>query len=381
MLSEALAGRFLEKVAEYTDYNINIMNQKGIIIASRTESRVGTFHEIAFRILHGEEDEIDVDESSKFIGVKEGINMAVLYEGKRVGVIGITGEPEKIRPVALLLRMSLETALDYEAYKEARFQRRSLKEQFISQTIYGSRTQEDEDALEECARRLGLEQKFVRAPILFRFPDASDNAEKILQCLRDYHFISRQDVIGLTRNNGILLLRHFEDAPPELIRDYKSLIKENVGQLLWYLNNHTSRYGLYVGSCQRRFGDYHTGYLHCKWLSDNFGKEQGGIYFFYDYVGTYFHSLLPLPDLKGVFGFFAESFDDKFLESYCEIMTALDCVNYNLEEAGKKMHVHKNTVVYRLNKIRSSFSLNPLFNHREREFAVLFHEYLKRSGS
>lgn len=376
-----MARRFIEKVTEYTDYNINIMNQKGIIIASKTESRIGTFHEIAFRIVHGGEDEIDVDESNRFIGVKEGVNMAVFHGGKRVGVVGITGDPAEIRPVALLIRMSLETVMDYEAYKEARFQRRSLKEQFISQTIYGSRTQEDADALEECGRRLGLEQKFVRAPILFCFPDASDSAEKILQCFRDYHFISRQDVIGITRNNGILLLRHFEEAPPELIRDYKSLIKENIGQLLWYLNNHTSVYRLYVGSCQRRFSDYHTGYLHCKWLSDNFGKEQGGICFFYDYVGKYFRSLIPASDLKGVFGFFLESFDGKFLENYCEIIAALDSANYNLEEAGKKMHVHKNTVVYRLNKIRSTFNLNPLFNHQEREFAVIFHEYLKRSGN
>lgn len=381
MLSEDLAGRFLKKVAEYTDYNINIMNQKGIIIASKTENRVGTFHEIAFRIIQGEDDEIDVDQSNKFIGVKAGVNMAVLHDGKKVGVIGITGDPVQIRPVALLMRMSLETVMDYEVYKEERFRRRSLKEQFINQTIYGSRTKEDEDYLGECARRLGLEQKFVRVPVLFHFPDVSDDAEKILQSFRDYHFISRQDVVGVTKNNGILLLRHFEDVPQDLIKNYKALIRENISQLLWYLNNHTSLYRLYIGSCQNRFENYHRAYLHCRWLSERFGKEGGGIYYFYDYVGEYFRSLIPLSDLEGVFDFFQENFDEKFLENFCELITVLDSVNYNLEEAGKKMYVHKNTVSYRLNKIRGLLNLNPLFNQREREFAVLFFEYLKGTGN
>lgn len=378
MLNEVLASQFLEKIREYTECNVNIMNEKGIIIASKTESRIGTFHEIAFRIVHGEEDEITVGENTQFIGVRPGINLAVFHKSKKVGVIGITGDPAKIRPVALLIRMSLEVVLDYEYYKEDHFQRKSLREQFINRTIYGTRTEEDKEKLTTCAQRLGLEEKFARIPILLDFPDERDSAEKILQGLKDYNFISKQDVVGVIRNNKLLFLRHLEDPPLELIKNHKSVIRENMGQILWYLNNHASEWRVYVGSYQSRFSDYHIGYLHTKWLSEYLEKEKNRIYFFYDSVDKYFLSLIPFSDLKGVFRFFSVNFDEKFLGNYREIITILTAANYNLEDAGKKMHIHKNTVAYRLNKVRDALGINPLSYYQDREFVTIFNEYLRR---
>ena len=42
MIEPELARRFIEQVTQYTEYNINIMNESGVIIASRDPKRVGT---------------------------------------------------------------------------------------------------------------------------------------------------------------------------------------------------------------------------------------------------------------------------------------------------------------------------------------------------
>ena len=47
MLDKILAERFIDKISEFTEYNVNIMNEKGIIIASKDKDRIGGFHEIA----------------------------------------------------------------------------------------------------------------------------------------------------------------------------------------------------------------------------------------------------------------------------------------------------------------------------------------------
>ena len=48
MINQAFAEQFIRRIRSQTDYNINIMNEHGIIIASCSEERVGTFHATAF---------------------------------------------------------------------------------------------------------------------------------------------------------------------------------------------------------------------------------------------------------------------------------------------------------------------------------------------
>ncbi len=56
MISKLLAEKFIEQVTAYTTYNVNIMDEDGVIIASRNADRVGQYHEIAYRIVHGKAD-------------------------------------------------------------------------------------------------------------------------------------------------------------------------------------------------------------------------------------------------------------------------------------------------------------------------------------
>ena len=46
--------------------------------------------------------------------VLPGINMVIATGGKREGVVGVTGAPEEVRPVALMVKMAFETMLKYE---------------------------------------------------------------------------------------------------------------------------------------------------------------------------------------------------------------------------------------------------------------------------
>ena len=48
MLENSLAEKLIEQVTKYTSYNVNIMNERGVIIASRNPERIGKFHEVAW---------------------------------------------------------------------------------------------------------------------------------------------------------------------------------------------------------------------------------------------------------------------------------------------------------------------------------------------
>lgn len=375
-LDTQFATQIIEKVKQYTDYNINIMNERGIIVASLTRERIGTFHEIAQRIIRGDKDEIVVDKDESYIGTKEGVNIAFYYKNKKVGVIGITGEPEKVRPIAMILRMSIETMLEYELYKEERFQRKNLKEQLLSRVMYGENVTEEE--LSEYARRLQLEEKYIRIPVIMRFNKSAEFTEKVLADVREYHYLSKQDITSITRNKDMIIFKHFEKDLMQLLREYKFLLAESISPVLRYLKSRNIAYTIYVGSFQNRYVDYRTGYSHCRWLR-NHCKAEGRSYYFYDYVDEYFHSFVPFDEVRGIYDIFQKEMGDKEIENYVSVMAALGAAGYNLTEASKLMHVHKNTLVYRLDKLREEFGLNPILEQKDREFMANLCDYLVKT--
>ena len=110
MINKDFAEKFIERVSRYTKFNVNIMDEKGVIIASRDRKRIGQYHEIAHRLITGTEEMIDTTGMS-FPNVLPGINMIIMTGGKREGVVGVTGDPQEVRPVALMVKMAFETML------------------------------------------------------------------------------------------------------------------------------------------------------------------------------------------------------------------------------------------------------------------------------
>ena len=68
VLDVELAEKIIDKLADCTDYNVNIMNDKGIIVASKDKSRVGTFHEVALEIVQKKLDYKEVEGGGHFPG-------------------------------------------------------------------------------------------------------------------------------------------------------------------------------------------------------------------------------------------------------------------------------------------------------------------------
>ena len=125
MIDKVLAERLIEKISQTTEYNVNIMNEDGIIIASRMKERVGAFHEVAFNLLRGEETSRIVTREDPENGIMPGVNMVIIVNRQREGVVGLTGDPREVMPVAKIVKMSVEVMLEYELYKYERLPNKS----------------------------------------------------------------------------------------------------------------------------------------------------------------------------------------------------------------------------------------------------------------
>lgn len=91
----------------------------GIIIVSSDAQRIGTFHEGAMISVKEKRKVIIRKEDEQYLqGVKAGINLPVFFLNNVIGVIGITGEPERILPYGELLRKMTELLVQESYYSE-----------------------------------------------------------------------------------------------------------------------------------------------------------------------------------------------------------------------------------------------------------------------
>lgn len=99
------AQEMVDAIAQIiSNRTINIMDKNAVIIASSDPNRIGTFHQGAAEVLaSGKPVYIQKDELSRYEGAREGINLPIVLDGKLFGVVGIYGNPEEVKDAANLL--------------------------------------------------------------------------------------------------------------------------------------------------------------------------------------------------------------------------------------------------------------------------------------
>ncbi|MDO3409882.1 sugar diacid recognition domain-containing protein [Saccharibacillus sp. CPCC 101409] len=127
-LSEKQAQEIVDKMMRDIPYNINIMNDRGVIVGSGRPDRVGTVHEGAVRALATGR-MVEVREDGRF--EKKGTNEPIVIGDKRVGVIGITGEPDEVRPFCNIVRTTVSLLIEQKTALETLAREVSRRAAFI----------------------------------------------------------------------------------------------------------------------------------------------------------------------------------------------------------------------------------------------------------
>src|SRR5699024_3150462 len=137
------ATKILAEVKTLTNENVILINKEGMIIASIDESRVGTYHEGAKLVMQTKKSLYITDEKAIALkGVKQGINLPIFFQNDVIGVVGTTGNREKVTPFAEMIRRMTELLLrEAHYYERKEWENRGL-ESFIYEWIYS--TEKDE---------------------------------------------------------------------------------------------------------------------------------------------------------------------------------------------------------------------------------------------
>ncbi|WP_251038478.1 sugar diacid recognition domain-containing protein [Paenibacillus albidus] len=108
-LSKKQAQEIVDKMMQDIPYNINIMNEQGVIVGSGRKERIGTVHSGAVKALETGR-MVEVWEDSRF--EKKGTNEPIVIDQQRVGVIGISGNPDEVRPFCNIVRTTVSLLIE-----------------------------------------------------------------------------------------------------------------------------------------------------------------------------------------------------------------------------------------------------------------------------
>ncbi|WP_338214837.1 CdaR family transcriptional regulator [Companilactobacillus muriivasis] len=322
-LDPQLAQSIVDKMMESIPYNINMMNEKGYIIASGDKNRINTLHIGAIDTIQSGKTKPMVESFGKF--GQPGVNIPVEFNGETIGVIGITGDPKKVTPLASLLKISTELLISQINNTKIEGQRKESLNHFLYQWA-------NADNL------INNEELKLRA-----------------QTLKIDLTIPRYAIIVVTKNLSQLQLNPtdftFSKTPEQQL-----IITKNESDLLRYLKfcqeNH-----LKIGISERSTDLKNA----IKQAQDTIkvSNELGLIDTYYFNQISFLNHLLE----SNLHSRRALSIFKSFLKTKAglELLETLDCYfkhNGNVTETSNALKVHRNTTNYRLNNISEYFGLS-----------------------
>lgn len=167
-LDRVLAQSIVDRAMAILPCNVNVMDSQGLIMGSGEAGRLDSRHEGAQLVLSNRRIiEIDSQLALCLKGVQPGINLPLMHDEKLIGVLGLTGEPEKLRTYAELLRMTAEMLVEQKCRESNRQWRNQRSEDLLAQLLG---TDSCSARLLDEAAQLGLNPQLARLPVVFEFP-------------------------------------------------------------------------------------------------------------------------------------------------------------------------------------------------------------------
>jgi len=323
-ISQSLAQEIAEKVMMVIPYNVNIMDEVGLIIGSGENDRIGTYHHGAIKAI--ERGAIECVYSSEGFS-KPGVNIPIHFNNKIIGVIGISGEPSIVEPFAELVRVTAELLINQELLFKERRVKEQMKEEFLYQWVF--RVDEYDEAFINNGEAIGILVKIPRKAILVKG-----------SMLKEPYLQDQEYVFKLNQNRTLFIVPTGSDL---LKRLETAISQENT--IIGIGNSHihvaksiqeakraieiAAKMSLPITICD---------YEELKFI---------------DYLA---HKDIPLNEMSDFFKQMDENAKGQ------ELIETLICYiknNGDINSISKELHIHRNSLAYRLQRIEVLTNKNP----------------------
>ncbi|MGN0256610.1 MAG: CdaR family transcriptional regulator [Chordicoccus sp.] len=354
-ISERTARQIVDTVKDVCGYNINFIRPDGMILASTNPERVGTYHEIGHKAAQTGQ-AIEVSANDSFYGTQQGVNLPFSYHGEIKAVIGITGDPDEVRKYAYLAQRITGLLLREQEY-DARSRNAGAEIHYFVRSLVRAEPV-NHDFYLDFLNAHGIDESVKYMTVLVRL-DRRYNPANLSMVEQEILSAFRQTESPLFTfeypNEYILILREEKYRPWEyrfrqIAEKYGELLKVGIGMShsLIHQNRSYGEADIAVRAAGTRGGYAEYSSLHLEILLASVPEDVRRQY---------------AEKTAGKLG----DKDRQMLETYF----ACGC---SLKEAAEKLFVHKNTLQYHLDRIKTVTGFDP----REFSDAVILYLALRK---
>lgn len=376
LLTSSLAQPIVDNIIPIAQQNVNIMDSRGVIIASGHKHRINTFHQGAKDVINNVQTvEIFPDNLEQYTGSLPGLNMPIVLHGQVIGVVGISGHPDQVRDIARMVKMVTELILEQEVLQvEARSQFQ-LRENFAA-LLLSDHASTNYDKLLKTAKLLKYELDLPRLVLVVDIQPLLDHAhenfglndlvssrtrESIVKLISNPPHINSQDLVVFIEDR-LIILKHFE------YKTWETIYKSWASNLLTLLNEGNVPLRLGLGSLVMDFTALGQSYQEALFAL-NISSRQNPLATIHDFdiLSAYLVKKMnakepcqPLQMIKAKLTIcLVRKYDMK------NTIVSLLNNNMNITTTAKSLYIHRNTLLFRLRKFKEITDLDPcrFLNH------------------
>ena len=362
-LQTEIAAKFIDSISGDTHCMIMITDSRGIVAASTDRTQIGSYCTPARLLLENDLDTVERDTS----GGRE-IGCVLRLCGEVAGALVMSGNASDIKTLLPVLRRSLETVLENNTPPS---DGGSPQDALTDILLYGR------SGDGESMQNTELADRALRMPILIALKaDTKRPSGFNLPDLLKTSLCGQDELILPLDSGRAVFLMNYTAGFEGFFNSCRQLVAGRIAPALEELERRGLSADVYAGALTDRLSGIPFACSSCMWLEQN--NTGGSPAFFYEHVDSYFKSRIPPAELSGVFGAFSDGFSDSFINMFILHMKALYENNYSILESSRSMFVHKNTLSFRLEKIKSKLGINPMQNTRDCELADYLRLFFER---
>lgn len=344
---QALGTQLVKELSALIEQSVIVTDKNGFIIASSDPERVNTYHEGASIAMKTRKELMMTEEmTTKLQGVRPGIVLPIVVSDTSIGVIGITGVPAEIEKYAKLVRKVAELFVAEFLVRQER--ERGYRDLELLIFDWFS-TDLDEETIAERAKWLGLNiAEFTRVAVI-EAKNAFDltDVEDLLRSQRVHPGVK------LIRWGVGKLVMLIPEIPETFLRTKMIELEQVINRSIPAVNGigvgGKKPYNLLRDSFR---GAERAAKVSAKWSRVVIEEELKLELLYYSMSGEIKEeftkrTILPL-------------FEEPELYETLKVWLAH---TGSLQEIADKLHIHKNTLKYRLQKIEQLLNLD--FNNKE----------------
>lgn len=339
---EAISSQIVHELTSLIDKDVIVTDKNGFIIAGTDSLRLNSFHEGAvISIKNQQEFHMTKEVCTKLRGVRPGIVMPIIVSGTPIGVLGITGNPSEVEKYAKLVRKVVELFITDSISREEK--ERGIREiEFFFFDLVT--TDSSIEVIEDRARMINIDSSLYRRIVIiqtyqqFEIADVEDllRIQKIHPELKIIRWGMEKLVLLMPEIKKEQMVEGLEDLSVKIQRKLRQKLPIGIGN----------------------FGDFSH-------LKQSFQQAETALAISERHGKIVFEEDLKLELL---FHSIQEDVQNEFLRRTIEpllkeeeLMLSLEAWiqrKTSLQEIADKLHIHKNTLIYRLDKIQSILNVD-----------------------